>query len=209
MLTKTYTLNQGQQEAFDGLRNAILRKDHLDYRQFLLNGYAGTGKTFVMNRIVEAVKDIAPYINFGMTAPTHKAVKVLKKNSELKNRLDFGTIHSFLGLKQVLIEQRDGSYIETYKPDFSARRRIDGIRVLIIDESSMLADELFEHLQNELRSNSDLIIIYMGKQSLPIQNPSNCWNISKVTYYNVVRKNKRESLKTGYYETISSEASLN
>src|SRR6187551_20127 len=159
-----YILNAGQQNAFDGLEEFCLGKGN--YRRALFTGYAGTGKTFTMNRIVESVMQINRRIHFGMTAPTHKAVRVLKKNSELKKELTFGTIHSFLALKEVI---NDKGEIE-YKPDFNPNRerKIDGIHILIVDESSMLQDKLFDYIEDEMRSNPVLRVIYMGD---PLQIP--------------------------------------
>jgi len=166
---KKYTLNEGQQAAYDYLIQFCTYRNTDGYRKVLLNGYAGTGKTFVINRIIEGARIIEPNINFGMTAPTHKAVKVLRKTSELKDMLDFGTIHSFLGLKEH-IDTRTG--IVTYKPSFDKNkpRKIDGVNVIIIDESSMLSDDLFDHMETEMRSNHDLLVIYMGdeKQIPPV-----------------------------------------
>lgn len=175
---KTYTLNQGQQEALDWLVPFCLGEDIDGYRKVLLDGFAGTGKTFTINRVVEEVKAAAKRlgfkVNFGMTAPTHKAVKVLKKYSGLADELDFSTLHSFLGLKETMIEQKDGSWKPEYRPDFDRSinrpRKVDGIDVLIIDESSMLQDELFNFVEDEMRSNYGLRVIYMGdsKQIPPV-----------------------------------------
>jgi len=153
-----YILNAGQQQAHDWLRDFCLGKT--DYRRVVLVGYAGTGKTFTINRTVEAVREINRYLNFGMTAPTHKAVRVLKKHSELRDVLDFGTIHSFLALKETINEKGKVEYKPDFNPDHE--RRIDGVNILICDESSMLQDDLFGYLEDELRSNSRLRIIYMG-----------------------------------------------
>lgn len=168
---KKYTLNQGQQEALDWFVPFCLGEEMQGYEKALLQGYAGTGKTFVINRIIEAVRLVDKGINFGMTAPTHKAVKVLRTHSEIADLLDFGTIHSFLGLKQVMIQQKDGTYKMEYKPDFlnGKPRRIDGVRILIVDESSMLPDELFHYIEDEQRRGG-LRVIYMGdeKQIPPV-----------------------------------------
>lgn len=167
---KTFILNEGQQIAHDWLVRFSLGEDIEGYRKVLLNGYAGTGKTFCINRVVESVRRKDRNINFGMTAPTHKAVKVLKKNSELADQLDFGTIHSFLRLKEH-IDEMTGKV--SYKPDFepgNKPRKIDGVDVLIIDESSMLNDDLYGYIEDELRSNWGLRIIFMGdeKQIPPV-----------------------------------------
>lgn len=156
-----YILNEGQQVASDYLIPFCLGEG--EQSKVLLNAFAGYGKTFTINRVIEAVRKIDRNINFGMTAPTHKAVRVLKRHSELKKQLDFGTIHSFLGLKQVMTLQKDGHYKIEYKPDFLSgkQRKIDGIDVLIVDESSMLSDDLFHFIEDEQR-NGRLRVIYMG-----------------------------------------------
>jgi exodeoxyribonuclease-5 len=170
MFTPKYILNEGQQVVFEYLVPFCTYRNIDGVRKVLLKGFAGTGKTFLINRVIEAAKQIEPRINFGMTAPTHKAVKVLKKTSELRDLLDFGTIHSFLGLKEH-IDERTGEV--SYKPDFNSNRarKIDDINVLIIDESSMLQNDLFEHVETEMRSNDQLLVIYMGdeKQIPPVK----------------------------------------
>lgn len=160
IITSSYKLNLGQQESFDWLVKFCMSQQ--EERKVVLEGWAGTGKSFLINRVVEEVRQRDPGSSFGMTAPTHKAVRVLKRSSELKDDLDFGTIHSFLGLKEK-IDTTTGKV--TYEPEYlgGKPRRIDGIKVLIVDEGSMLGDELFEHIEVELRSNRHLRIIYMGE----------------------------------------------
>lgn len=164
-----FVLNHDQQTAMDWLIPFSTEKNHQGYhgfRKVLLEGWAGTGKTFVVNRVIEAVKKIAPHIGVGMTAPTHKAVKNLRKHSELKTQLDFGTIHSFLGLKQKLKpDPRNPSIqIVTYELDWQSdqERRIDSIQLLVVDEASMLDDELYGHIEDALRNKSHLKVIFMG-----------------------------------------------
>lgn len=157
-----YTLNTEQQEAFDWLFQFCIRIGQ--WRKVLLSGYAGTGKSFALTKMIEAVKRAYPGINFGVTAPTHKAVRVLKKQSELREQLDFGTIHSFLSLKQ---KRNEATGEVTYEPDYRPNgqpRRIDGVHILIVDESSMLDDKLFWYLEDELRSNHALRIIFVGDE---------------------------------------------
>lgn len=162
---KNYTLNEGQQAAFDWFVPFCLGEEMPGgFRRALLDGFAGTGKTFLWNRIVEEVRRQCPDINFGMTAPTHKAVKVMRKTSEIRDDVEFGTIHAYLGLKETLVEGKDGTMHMEYKPDFNPhkRRKIDGINVLAIDETSMLQDDLFNYIEDEMRSNYGLRVIYIG-----------------------------------------------
>lgn len=158
----THSFNAGQQKAFDELIAFI----DSPKRRILLEGWAGTGKTFTINRVVEYLKGRYAGFNIGMTAPTHKAVRQLKKHSDMPDKLDFGTIHSFLGLKEVLKPdpKNPTNMIVKYEYEWDAKkaRKIDGIDLLIIDESSMLGDELYEHIDDAMRSRSDLKVIFMG-----------------------------------------------
>lgn len=160
---QAFKLNTGQQAAIDFLIPFCLGKT--DFIRVLLQGFAGTGKTWTINRVVEAVRKKRPEIAFGMTAPTHKAVRQLYKHSELQKELDFGTIHSFLGLKQVLkVDPKDRTrMIETFEPDkgMMGQRKIDSIDVLILDEASMLSDELYEHIDDLVRAGK-VRVIFMG-----------------------------------------------
>lgn len=155
--------NDGQQTAIDWLIEFCQGKQ--PFKRTLLEGYAGTGKTWTINRVVEALFKIDRRISFGMTAPTHKAVRQLYRHSELKDSLDFGTIHSFLGLKIKLIPnpKKRNEQIESFVPDPEVRggRKIDQISVLILDEASMLSDELYEYIDDVIRS-TNLRVIFMG-----------------------------------------------
>jgi exodeoxyribonuclease-5 len=153
----SYTFSEDQQAAYDWL--IPFCKGLTSFRKVLLQGYAGTGKTFLLNRVIEAILHLK--LRVGMTAPTHKAVRVLKKFSEFPDKIMFGTIHSFLGLKEY-VDTHTGKL--SFKPDFESgrQRKIEFTDVLIVDESSMLPDELFEHIEDEQRSNRRLIVIYAG-----------------------------------------------
>jgi len=205
--TKVFQLNDGQQQAHDKLISYILGEEP-QYRAYLLVGPAGTGKTTTINRVVESMRRSHPHISFGMTAPTHKAVRQLRKHSLLKTELDFGTIHSFLALKekQVPNPYKKGEYMIKYEPEWNASqgRRIDGVNVLIVDEASMLGDELYEHIEDAWRSNTRLKIIYMGderqippvKESRPKGAPAQ--NEDAIPFVPA----QRQSRKIGFLELI-------
>lgn len=163
---KVFVLNPGQQKAHDTLVDFIISKNH-EFSKALLDAHAGYGKTFLINRVIETVRKTRPDIIFGMTAPTHKAVRQLKKHSELKGSLDFGTIHRYLVLKEVQkVDPKDSRkmYI-AYEPDFNPERvkPIDEIDVLILDETSMLSHTLYEYIEDYWRSRSGTLkIIFLG-----------------------------------------------
>jgi ATP-dependent exoDNAse (exonuclease V) alpha subunit len=117
----------------------------------LLTGAAGTGKTYTLREIVEYVlmKKIRPVV----TAPTNKAVKVLKKMVDLP--VTFITIHSALGMKEVI--NNDGSL--SFKSDPKAGYPAEDFGLIIIDEASMLDDTIFDELvQLSLRGKKILFV---------------------------------------------------
>lgn len=191
-----YTLNAGQQAVLDTLVPICLSPTISLYK-CLLEGWAGTGKTFVINRLVEAVKAINPRINFGMTAPTHKAVRQLKRHSELKDEIEFGTIHSFLMLKEKLVKDPKNPHkmVVTYEPDFEAKRerKLDGIQVLIVDESSMLGSLLYGYLDDACRNRPDLKVIFMGDAlQIPPVNEKNTTGVKDaIPFVEAQRKSRK------------------
>ena len=167
-------LNSKQQSAFHTLTSYIVADNsnpylkafgvgdsEEQYEYQLLKGYAGTGKTVTINKVVEYCIDMLGHkLRIGMTATTNKAVRILKMYSEFQNALDFATIHSFCGLKQVI---NDRSGVVTYEPDYESKNKpkIEEIDVLIIDEASMLNKSLFEIL-HQYKERLGFKVIFVG-----------------------------------------------
>lgn len=144
------TLKAEQAIAFEQIKVFIESENSMH----LLTGAAGTGKTFTLKEIVEYVlmKKIRPVV----TAPTNKAVKVLKKMVDLP--VTFLTIHSALGMKEVI--NNDGSL--SFKSDPKAGYPAEDYGLIIIDEASMLDDTIFEELVQ---------LSYRGKKILFVGDP--------------------------------------
>jgi len=139
----------------------------LSYKMLLLEGYAGTGKSTIVNHLIAALlSDTGKVI--GVTAPTNKAVKVLRKMSKylptFSERLQYKTIHSLLGLKEVI--GNDGK--KRYVADKLTKKSIDQIDFLILDEASMLQDELFEEIQLYVMGGLRVLFVGDGKQIPPV-----------------------------------------
>jgi hypothetical protein len=132
-----------------------LQTNEEDYSFTVLKGYAGTGKSYTLSRVLEAFggRDI------GMSAPTHKAVRVLKQQSENPMAFTYGTIHSLLGLSQNISDKGVVSYTQSFPPK---PRRIESLKVLIIDESSMLDIALTQQLLMYLKTRPSLKLIFCG-----------------------------------------------
>lgn len=165
--TEEYTkgLTSDQVTEFIAMRDFLYRKGS---EMYSLKGYAGTGKTFLISRLMQYCNDNKHH--FGkkslavMTAPTNKAVQVLRDSSPLEIRkiADFKTVHQLLGLKEVINE--NGS-IE-YKTSYDEAPTFSSFLICVIDEVSMLSDELFYLIKNNA---SDVKIIMMGD---PLQVPA-------------------------------------
>lgn len=103
-----------------------------------LTGSAGTGKTFVINKYIEYLKErgISPAI----VAPTGIAA----------SHIGGKTIHSFfsIGIKEYI----DDGYINWLTRQRFLSGRLRDLKVLIIDEISMVSPELFFSMDRILRA---------------------------------------------------------
>ena len=130
-------------------------------KMFLISGFAGSGKTFLASRLVEFLsEDFSNKII--MTAPTHKAVRVLKNEMNIEYlNVDFATIHSAFGLREFI----DGYGNLKFIPDKMVKPKIDNFNILVIDESSMLDDDLFYRIQKKADSKLNLKVLFIGDQA--------------------------------------------
>lgn len=139
-------------------------------QMFCLEGFAGVGKSYIINMFVEQM--ICEYgSNICVCAPTHKAVFVLRNMAQFKSDwLTYSTIHSLLGLKPVVTSHGNESFVR----DRSTKNKVQDYDILIIDESSMLDDQLFIYIMEELEQNPELKVIFVGdgKQLPPVNHAS-------------------------------------
>ncbi len=134
-----------------------------------LNGPAGTGKTYLTTAITQ-------YLNtkydITITAPTHKALRVLHSNM-WGNGIDvtLKTIHSFLNIK--LFTDYDNG-IQKFVPD-KEQTDLSTTDVLIVDESSMISEELFGYILQAIEQNRVKAVLFVGDyyQLLPIDSNKN------------------------------------
>lgn len=154
----TGLLNIDQTDAFDELRTFISSKT--DNSVYVLRGWAGTGKTFCISFLINHVLNIMYPTNqkykISVTGPTNKSVRVIKKTSGINSpRVTFQTIHKLLGLKERIT--MDGR--QEFVNDGESRPQISAVKLLVIDEVSMLNDELFNQI---IKYRGRMKIICMG-----------------------------------------------
>lgn len=128
------TLTPHQQSAYDLLeRFAVGGEDRL---LAVLIGYAGTGKTTLIARLVRA---LSARIKIAVAAPTNKAVAVLAEKIGVDS-IHASSIHSLLGLK--LSEQENGeAHCEQ-----DGEASLHEFQLVIVDEASMVGTDLFRYI---------------------------------------------------------------
>ncbi len=135
-----------QTEAID-----ILKLGH----NVFLTGPAGSGKTFVLNKYINFLKD--NYVDVGITASTGIAA----------THMGGTTIHSWtgMGIKDFL----NSGELEELKSRKYLRDRFDRTQVLVIDEVSMLhhfrldlIDQICRHMKNNDKAFGGMQIILCG-----------------------------------------------
>ena len=131
------SLTEGQRAAEDAISQWFFN----EARQiFVLSGYAGTGKTFLITHAVKYALHLQPGEEAVFVAPTGKAAALL-----VRNGTPAGTVHSLI----YTIDENDfdvdenGEIIRPDRPRFVRREKIDEkIKLIIIDEASMVDETL-------------------------------------------------------------------
>lgn len=155
--TKTYELfpgvfaNAGQTIAINKLKEFL----ESDEKAFLLEGKGGTGKTTIIKQILAQVGDK----RILAIAPSHKAKKVLAKSLKGINA-DIRTLASALAIK---LDESTGKF----EPDTFARDKgrvpIKNGQIIVIDESSMVSDELLSEIKKWVSQGAK--VIFMGDRA--------------------------------------------
>ena len=130
-------------------RKAVIQFNMYHGGVFILNGSAGTGKTFVLNMILKVREALGyvygrlPKLKIMPVAPTGKATKVMQKSINLECK----TIH------RALCYVPEHGFTKTSYNQFEEN-------FFVVDETSMLDVEIAEALLNAIPSNAK--IIFMG-----------------------------------------------
>lgn len=148
-------LNDEQQFAINSMLDFIKKgKENI----FCLIGPAGTGKSFTIQHLVEL---LPKKTRVCFTAPTNKAVRVLKTMSESKGlSVKCITIHSLLGLK---VETKGGA--EVLK--IGGRNNIKDFDLVVIDEISMINEELLGYIEQSIQMKAVQLILMGDEAQLP------------------------------------------
>lgn len=105
-----------------------------DDKIFVLSGYAGTGKTFLIDYVVREVLHLKPGTEAVFVTPTGKAATVLIRGGTVA-----GTVHSLIYVRNEddFDVDENGEIVERQTLSFTKREKIDErIRLIVVDEAS-------------------------------------------------------------------------
>ena len=153
--TNTVQFTDDQKIALKGILDFCAKDfDPADYINGLI-GAGGVGKTFLTNYIIEHCQYASSVIK--CTSSTHKACRVF---SQAINYKKVETIQSTFGLRLDLA-------LEDFNPDRpqfnpKAAPKLDGIKLLIVDEASMIPAKLITYINKKCK-DKNIKILYIGK----------------------------------------------
>lgn len=149
-----YNFTNDQQKAIDNIISFIAAPFNPAKYIVGLTGAGGTGKTFITKYIISHCKYSNSVIK--CTSSTHKACRVFSQALDGK---DVDTIQSTFGLRLDLrLEDFDPA-----NPQFNpmAKPKLENIKLLLVDEASMLPSKLVTFICNECKK-LDIKIIFIG-----------------------------------------------
>lgn len=145
------TLNKDQEYSVNDMVDFFFGPDKL----YALQGFAGVGKTTCMKELVSRIQKQAPTSKILLTAPTHKAVKVLYHMVvEEGLPIECATTYASVGL----VLTSDSEIRHTKR---MSKGRFENFNLVIVDEASMVPTKLFEAIE-DLASANNVKVIFMG-----------------------------------------------
>jgi exodeoxyribonuclease-5 len=143
---KIITFNDEQYIGVNKIRNWLKN----DVTFFTLAGYAGTGKSTCIKKILDEYRH-----SVVVSAPTHKAKKVIMNTTGMEAK----TLHALLGLRPDV----DLDEFNPNDPKFNpiAEAKIVNYDLVIIDEASMINLELFTMIREKTK-DIPTKVLFMG-----------------------------------------------
>lgn len=158
-----------QNQALQGISQKledIIKTDMVWDNIVSLSGAAGTGKTYLTTKLV---KQLEQNYHITITAPTHKALQVLRKNlsnDDIEN-VNTKTLQSFLNIR--LVTNFDNG-VQKFEPLKTKEKDNTKTDILIVDESSMVSTDLYEYIIKAIEQQRIKAVLFVGDeyQLLPV-----------------------------------------
>lgn len=156
---------------------------HLNTQIFVLCGYAGTGKTFLVDYVVRDL-GLVPGESAVFVAPTGKAASVL-----IRAGVPASTVHSLIYTREEDIEvNEDGEVVSERFLRFVKKEKIDSdIRLIVLDETSMVSDDVLRDL---LSFGVKCLCCGDPAQLPPVKGSNSLLSMPVVTLKEIVRQEK-------------------
>ena len=123
---------------------------------YTLYGVAGTGKTTLLNSFLKKVRH-----SVCVTAPTHKAVRVVENITSRKGR----TLQSLLGFRPNF--NLESFNVDNVKYDRLGNIYIQNYKLVIIDEASQISESLQKYIEVSAKQYRTKILYVGDKSQLP------------------------------------------
>ena len=168
MFDSTFTFNDGTTidtpfELNDQQKVALQRLDDFandkSKTAITLSGYAGTGKTSLMEMVA---KKLRRRHNVVFSATTHQAAGVLKSKVG-KYGFDTRTVNSLFGIA-IATDMEGTRYDASKKIRIDAEDKLNYGDIVIIDEASMLSDENYNDVV-DIAKNRNAKVIFVGDKA--------------------------------------------
>ena len=126
---------------------------HSDEKIYLLTGYAGTGKTTLLQALITRLQQQHDSRLIALTALSNKATKVLQTMAYRWGcEVDCMTCCKLLGLKPVIDKETGG---QKFEPDRDRKNLTTEYQLVVVDECSMINQEMWTLLVNSVSSLTD------------------------------------------------------
>ena len=121
---------------------------HGDEKIYLLTGYAGTGKTTLLQALISRLQQERHTRPIVLTALSNKATKVLQSMAYRWGcEVDCMTCCKLLGLKPVIDKETGG---QKFEPDRDRKNLTTEYDLVVVDECSMINEEMWTLLVNSV-----------------------------------------------------------
>ncbi|MEM1280042.1 MAG: AAA family ATPase [Cyanobacteria bacterium P01_H01_bin.152] len=161
-------LTAEQMAALDALQAFVSSTEKL----YLLTGYAGTGKTTLLQVFINGLREQGDDRKIVLSAFSNKATKVLAKMAvDWQLNVDAMTCCTLLGLRPVINEDTGN---QEFQLDRKQGSQVDRFSLVIVDECSMVNEELWRLLVSAVSNlyGSTQILFVGDPAQLPPVNES-------------------------------------